>query len=682
MAQTRRLSFAGQPMSDQRPFPENAPSSGDAGIKVNAETTVVIARKAPPPLAVGDVLGHTYRIEALLGRGGMGAVYRARHVVLGSEHAIKVILPEYSGDAKIIALLSHEAQALRSVKNDAVIEYQGLMLDEHERRYLVMEFVDGPSLAAVLKDRCFSPQEVRTLRDRLAAGLGAAHAKGIFHRDVSPDNIILPGGRPESAKIIDFGIAKSLASGDRTIIGSDFAGKYSYASPEQAGMFGGRVDGRSDIYSLGLVLATAAIGFGGKLDMGHSPSSVFEARQSVPELGRLPEELRREIAALLQPNPADRPQTMAAVAGTSGASAAGSAAPAAPTPRERSGFLRWAVAAGVLLAVAAIGAGGTYALFFAEEREAGRPAAPDTRVAAAPLTPAVPVPPPPADVAPAATPRPDAAPAGNVPREDAARVDAAPPERPTPAPVDETPARKAPDGQPATQVAAQISPAIRPSPAEIATLATQAEKGFDCASIAHTVSDDASVTLDGFVASTKDLARLSEAVGAIPGVQRVSSAVTVFSQCADAVDVLRTRTAAVNDPSGPQLRLNAPNFIYKNKDHLVVRISSKTAGHLYLDYFDGGGKVDHLLPSAQNPSNSLKPGQDIVIGEGETIYWLGDPPGPGLVTAVLSPKPLMPRRSAAEENASDYLPVLSRALETGGGSRAALAAYAVINTLP
>src|SRR5262249_42737966 len=92
----------------------------------------------------------------------------------------------------------------------------------------------------------------------------------------------------------------------------DFAGKYSYVSPEQLGMFGGVVDARSDIYSMGLVLAAAAIGE--PLDMGMTPISVVEARRSVPNLSRVPAELRDELAALLQPNPRDRVQTMAAVA--------------------------------------------------------------------------------------------------------------------------------------------------------------------------------------------------------------------------------------------------------------------------------------------------------------------------------------------------------------------------------
>ncbi|HET7594955.1 MAG TPA: serine/threonine-protein kinase, partial [Stellaceae bacterium] len=384
--------------------------SGDAG---QAEFGVA-RRAAPGAVQVGEVLGHTYRIEAFLAKGGMGAVYRARHVVLESEHAIKIILSELSEDPQVIALLNQEARTLRTVKNDAVVEYQGLMLDEYGRRYLVMEFADGPSLAAVLKERRFTPAEVRALRDRLASGLAAAHEKGIYHRDISPDNVILPGSRIENAKIIDFGIAKSTATGEKTLIGGDFAGKYSYASPEQAGMHGGKVDARSDIYSLGLVLASAAIGFGGKLDMGNSLSSVFEARQKVPDLSKLPAELRDEIAAMLQPKPEDRPQSMqqlvgagaARPSGGAGQTKAASGGRAATGTRQGSNALVITVAAVSFAVVVLLGAG--YFLLFPSRPspapELANRAAPALVIPPPEPTPAALTAPPPAPLAPPALP--------------------------------------------------------------------------------------------------------------------------------------------------------------------------------------------------------------------------------------------------------------------------------------
>jgi hypothetical protein len=171
-----------------------------------------------------------------------------------------------------------------------------------------MEFVDGPSLSKLYKQGPLPPAQVRQLRDRLADGLAAAHEKGVIHRDLSPDNVILPGGDLTKAKIIDFGISKMADPEAKTIVGDDFAGKYSYVSPEQVGLYGGKVDPRSDIYSLGLVLAAAASGK--PLDMGSSPISVVEARRAVPRLEGVPAELRPELTAMLQPDPADRPQSL------------------------------------------------------------------------------------------------------------------------------------------------------------------------------------------------------------------------------------------------------------------------------------------------------------------------------------------------------------------------------------
>jgi serine/threonine protein kinase len=256
----------------------------------------------------GSLIGHTYRIEALLARGGMGEVYRARHIELNTEHALKIILPELANNQRIVDLFRREASVLRTIRHDAVVAYDGVSRDENGRLYLVMEFVDGPSLSKLMGKRTFTAEEVRQLRDRLADGLAVAHDKGVIHRDISPDNVILPGGDVGKAKIIDFGISKMADPEQKTIVGDDFAGKFSYVSPEQLGMFGGKVDGRSDIYSLGLVLAAAAQGE--PLDMGLSPISVIEARRTVPDLSRVPAEVRGDLAAMLQPDPANRPQSM------------------------------------------------------------------------------------------------------------------------------------------------------------------------------------------------------------------------------------------------------------------------------------------------------------------------------------------------------------------------------------
>jgi len=262
-------------------------------------------------LPVGTVLSNTYVIEAFLARGGMGEVYRARHRELGSSHAIKMIRAELARDESVIRLFTEEAKKLRRVREDGVVAYEGLFLDEFGRRFLVMEFVDGPSLAQRLRDGPLSVDEVRSLRDRIALGLGAAHAKGIFHRDLSPDNVILVDGKTERAKVIDFGIAKSTDPGDVTVVGENFAGKYSWVAPEQLGLYGGKVDARADIYSLGLLLASAAVGR--PISPAGSMAQVIAAREKVPDLSAVPAALRAELEPLLQPDPARRPISMIAL---------------------------------------------------------------------------------------------------------------------------------------------------------------------------------------------------------------------------------------------------------------------------------------------------------------------------------------------------------------------------------
>ena len=166
------------------------------------------------------------------------------------------------------------------------------------------------------------------------------HQAGAVHRDLSPDNIILPGGRVERAKIIDFGIARSANVGGETLIGGKFAGKYNYVSPEQLGLYGGEVSEQSDIYSLGLVLAAALRGK--PLDMSGSQFEVVEKRRTVPDLSDIDPDFRALIEAMLQPDPQDRPASMAEIARATRDEDfdATLPPPASFAPRERSGLPR------------------------------------------------------------------------------------------------------------------------------------------------------------------------------------------------------------------------------------------------------------------------------------------------------------------------------------------------------
>ena len=270
------------------------------------------------PSAIGSVrpgtrLNGVYEVERLIAEGGMGEVYRGFNIQTRDIVAIKMIRPEFMNNQEVFELFRREASILHNLTHEAIVRYFVFSVDPDIRRaYLAMEFVDGPSLTERLSAGPLPLAEVRILRRRIAHALEAAHRLGIIHRDVSPDNIILPDGDVRKAKIIDFGIARALNLGDRTIIGDGFAGKYAYVSPEQLGMGSGDVTFKSDIYSFGLVLAEAARGR--PLDMSGSQADVIEKRRSVPDLSGVDRLIRPLIHAMLEPQPEKRPANMAAVA--------------------------------------------------------------------------------------------------------------------------------------------------------------------------------------------------------------------------------------------------------------------------------------------------------------------------------------------------------------------------------
>lgn len=261
----------------------------------------------------GTQLSGIYELDERIASGGMGEVYRGHNIQTGDHVAIKIVLPEFARDQTILSLFRKEASILNHLSHDAVVRYHVFTIDPGiGRPYLAMEFVDGQSLFDIIRHGAMPPPDVRRLCHRLASGLSAVHQAGAVHRDLSPDNIILPGGRVERAKIIDFGIARSATVGGETLIGGKFAGKYNYVSPEQLGLYGGEVSEQSDIYSLGLVLAAALRGK--PLDMSGSQYEVIEKRRTVPDLSDIDPDFRDLLEAMLQPDPRDRPASMAEIA--------------------------------------------------------------------------------------------------------------------------------------------------------------------------------------------------------------------------------------------------------------------------------------------------------------------------------------------------------------------------------
>jgi serine/threonine-protein kinase len=411
------------------------------------------------------------RIVELLGRGGMGAVYRAEHVLLQEPRAVKVIREENLNLAHAVERFQREARIAVRLRHPNLVLVHDFFV-EGGAYFLVMEYVVGESLGKRIRSQGPFPTDAACqIGIRCCAGLAHAHAQGVVHRDLSPENILLqPGSEGPEPKIIDFGIARAISGADEgaggegeltlTRVGG-FVGKPRYASPEQAGRLrrGEKIDPRSDLYTLGLILyemVTADLPFHSDSEIGYLSlhHSGLPERPSVlrPELG-IPIAMERVILRCLEKDREKRFQSAGELgkalaevqAGVSRASKAEAAAPpsaalsvwtAKTKPDAAKGASLRAVVP-LMIATAAVVALATACLVYiviahwAAPVESAKPSSPGTSapsVAAAPpplpslprapaLVPPSPAPaqaalqsPPPAVPAAAAAPRPQATP--------------------------------------------------------------------------------------------------------------------------------------------------------------------------------------------------------------------------------------------------------------------------------
>jgi serine/threonine-protein kinase len=262
-----------------------------------------------PTIVPGDVLNGIYRVERFIARGGMGEVFEGVNIESDERVAIKAIRSHLASDPKVIALFRKEARVLTQFAHPAIVGYRVFardpVLDLH---YIVADFINGEPLGAHLNGVRPSIRDVVTLARRLAAGLEAAHDHGAIHRDMSPDNVLLPDGRIDRAKIIDFGIAKSLDLSVETMVGDGFAGKLGYVAPEQFGDYGRQVGPWTDVYSTALVMLAFARGVAPA--MGTTLSEAVERRRTGPDLADVPVELAPLIERMTVPDPAARIRSM------------------------------------------------------------------------------------------------------------------------------------------------------------------------------------------------------------------------------------------------------------------------------------------------------------------------------------------------------------------------------------
>ena len=304
---------SGSPAPPTTPLQE-ADSSDDA-----ASAPAVPAIAASPPakaagrVEVGAVLNGIYRVERFIARGGMGEVFEGVNINDEDDRvAIKVMLPSLASDPKVQEMFRKEARTLTRLSHPAVVQYRVLAQEPQLGVfYIVTEYIDGLSLADQIKQLRPDESQLRSLIRRLAEGLRAAHELGAVHRDMAPDNVLLPEGRIDRAKIIDFGIAKDLDPSKSTIVGDGFAGKLGYVAPEQFGDFGREVGPWTDVYSLGLVILSVASGQ--HVDMGATLVEAVDRRRAGPDVTLAPLALQGLLSQMLVPDPARRLRSMDAV---------------------------------------------------------------------------------------------------------------------------------------------------------------------------------------------------------------------------------------------------------------------------------------------------------------------------------------------------------------------------------
>jgi serine/threonine-protein kinase len=209
---------------------------------------------------VGTTVDGKYQITGRIGAGGMGTVYRAVHVSLGAPRALKVMRRELAGDPDLAERFRAEARLAEGLRHPSLVALYDFGQIADRGWYIVSEFVEGATLAVLLKRRggLFSSADVARLVGQVADGLALAHRRGVVHRDISPDNIMLAAsdGDEVVAKLLDFGIAKDTLAPAAGATGVGWnMGKVGFSSPEQMGLLreGERIDHRADVFSLAAV---------------------------------------------------------------------------------------------------------------------------------------------------------------------------------------------------------------------------------------------------------------------------------------------------------------------------------------------------------------------------------------------------------------------------------------------
>lgn len=262
---------------------------------------------------IGDVIDEKYRIDSLLGEGGMGKVFRVTHIKLDKTFALKLMHFNQSAQTEAgenqILRFKREAEVLAKITHPNVVMITDFgVLPSSNLPYIVMEYLEGKSLRQILKDTgTLSEPEAIDIAKQIAAGLHEAHTRGIIHRDLKPENIMVQkfADGSISVRVLDFGIAKLMGkaaedSSAKDLTGSDLTGTLKYIAPEQ--FFGLPVDARTDVFNIGLIIYEMLTGVVPPVMMGKYKSLTDMRPGATQQLSDL-------IASSLKQDPDERPQS-------------------------------------------------------------------------------------------------------------------------------------------------------------------------------------------------------------------------------------------------------------------------------------------------------------------------------------------------------------------------------------
>jgi serine/threonine protein kinase len=285
----------------------------------------------------------SYRVVSCIGEGGMGAVYRAEHTLLGRAAAVKVLLPELSENQDMVHRFFNEARATAQLRHPGIIDVFDFGYCEDGAAFIVMELLHGESLTTrIAREGRLPWLQACGFARQIASALAAAHRAQIVHRDLKPDNVFLvtePDQPEERTKVLDFGVAKLADAGSSGLVQTQpdtIMGTPEYMSPQQC-RGAGQVDHRADIYSLGCILFKMVCGR--PPFMSKKLVDLLDAQMTLPPprprklTPELPEALEQMILRMLAKREVDRPQSMEAVAAGLDAIVAASGAVGRGAPR-------------------------------------------------------------------------------------------------------------------------------------------------------------------------------------------------------------------------------------------------------------------------------------------------------------------------------------------------------------